>query len=316
MAGAQDIHFSQWDKNFMSTSWADLGNFEGNIRLTGAHRSQWRSVSGVPYLTQSIQGESKAKYPRWAYGGSLHLDKAGDGLWRQTQINAGGSYQCVQDTSRYQWRVGMGVTWTQWTWNPSVLQWGNQWNGFEWDAQLPTNEYFDQQNSFFSFHLGGAGALKWNARLRSQVSVGAYNLFSNAVSMGMDAYRWYPRWVIFQNTQWVLNTNHVFNFQTGWSQQGSSNNAIFWIKDKITMDTRSWNQWGGVVGVGARKADAVTIQWGGFFMQHEVMLSYDFNLSALRMASHGRGALEMVYQWTWKSPKKLAPLKKICPEYY
>jgi len=34
------------------------------------------------------------------------------------------------------------------------------------------------------------------------------------------------------------------------------------------------------------------------------------------MASHGRGALEMVYQWTWKSPKKLAPLKKICPEYY
>jgi hypothetical protein len=82
------------------------------------------------------------------------------------------------------------------------------------------------------------------------------------------------------------------------------------------MDTRSWNQWGGVVGVGARKADAVTIQWGGFFMQHEVMLSYDFNLSALRLASHGRGALEMVYQWTWKSPKKLAPLKKICPEYY
>jgi len=312
----QDIHFSQWDKNFMSTSWAEVGNFDGNVRLTGAYRTQWRSVSGVPYLTQALQGEGKSRYPRWAFGGSVHIDKAGDGLWRQSQINVGGSYRWVEDTARVQFRIGFGFTWMQWAWNPSLLQWGNQWNGFEWDAQMPTNEYFDQQNSFYGFHLGGAGSIKWNDKFQSKWSMGAFNLLSNSISMGEDAYHWYPRWVIFQNTRWELNTKHGIEFQTGWYRQGTSKNIMIWIKDKMAMDTRSWNRWGCLLGVGARQSDAMAIQLGGFFMQHEVALSYDLNLSALRMASNGRGALEVTYQWTWKPPKKIAGIKEICPEYY
>ena len=315
-ARGQDVHFSQLDKSVMSTSWSRVGDFSGEMKWTAAHRSQWRSVSGVPYQTQLIQGQRRKAERRWAFGCSLILDKAGDGLWRQTQMNLGGSYHCFSDSSKFQFTVGIGGTWMQWVWDPQQLKWGNQWNGFDWDANAPNNEYFAEQNAFFCLHAGLDGKMNWSDKVKSQLSCGLFNLTSSRVGMGNDDYRVYPRVVLYQSTSFSFMANQTMEIQNMWMRQGTSQNWMSWIKDKLVVDKRDWNFWGGVVGVGARRKDAVGLLLGFFYLQHECSLSYDINFSPLQVATQYKGAWELVYQWTWRKPKKIKFVKEVCPEYY
>ena len=314
-AWSQDIHFSQMDVSAMSSSWARIGDYQGDGSVTIANRSQWRSVSGVPYQTQFIQGEMKSFKNRLHWGGSVHHDKAGDGVWRQTQLSMGVGYQCWSDTNKFNLILAMAASWMQWTWNPELLTWGNQWDGFQWNEAAGSGEYFATQSQHAACHAGIDFRLRWNERWRTQCSWGGFNIISSNVDMGLSRYNWYPRSVFQQTTRFTIHPKNNLSLQSVWMIQKPSQSKMIWLKDQIIMDERDWNFWGINVGLGARSLDAVVMQVGGFFRQHEVGFAYDVNHSDLMAATQGRGAWEMYYRWIWRKPRILAK-KEICPEYY
>ena len=77
----QDLTFSQFDQNPLLRNPALAGIFDGNLRIGGAIRNQWQSIT-VPYKTQAISIESKfliGKHNDWITGGAqLVRDVAGD----------------------------------------------------------------------------------------------------------------------------------------------------------------------------------------------------------------------------------------------
>lgn len=56
----QDAHWSQFNDNQLFQSPAHTGQFDGDFRLIGNYREQWRSVT-IPYRTCSISLDFKYK---------------------------------------------------------------------------------------------------------------------------------------------------------------------------------------------------------------------------------------------------------------
>jgi Type IX secretion system membrane protein PorP/SprF len=312
---SQDVHFSQMNISAMSSSWARMGDYDGQGAINVANRSQWKSVSGVPYQTQFVQGELKLVNHRWSIGGSVHHDKAGDGVWRQSQVSAGVSYQCLSDTNKWNLHLATGASWMQWTWNPELLTWGSQWDGFQFNGTAGSGEYFASQSHHVALHAGLDFRVHWNSRITSQLSWGGFNLGSTKIDMGGTSYRWYPRSNFQQTTRVAIRPNNAIIVQSIWMIQQPSQSTMIWLKDQVIMDTREWNWWGFNFGAGLRSHDALVLQVGGFYRQHEVGLAYDINESDLNSATQGRGAWEVYYRWIWKKPKILQK-KQVCPEFY
>lgn len=96
---AQDIHFSQFNMSPMTLNPANIGAFEGTVRIGGIYRGQWASVIGNKnqYQTPSVYADAPIirgfRKKDWV-GVSLMFfsDKAGVGKLTHTAAKLGASY--------------------------------------------------------------------------------------------------------------------------------------------------------------------------------------------------------------------------------
>ncbi|NJK86634.1 MAG: type IX secretion system membrane protein PorP/SprF [Bacteroidales bacterium] len=58
---AQDIHFSGYQASPLFINAANTGNFEGNWRLAGTYRDQWRALSN-PFTTAGISFDKRISF--------------------------------------------------------------------------------------------------------------------------------------------------------------------------------------------------------------------------------------------------------------
>ena len=92
-ASAQDIHFSQFFNAPYAASPANIGLFEGQYRVGGVFRQQWRSVT-VPYRTFGLGGDMTNVGGVEGLGAGLWLynDRAGDSRLNTLHLSLGGSW--------------------------------------------------------------------------------------------------------------------------------------------------------------------------------------------------------------------------------
>lgn len=65
---AQDIHFSQLNRQPLYQNPGNTGDFKGDIRLMLNYKEQWRSVT-VPFRSTVIGADFKIKKTRNQFGG-------------------------------------------------------------------------------------------------------------------------------------------------------------------------------------------------------------------------------------------------------
>ncbi|MDO8365884.1 MAG: PorP/SprF family type IX secretion system membrane protein [Saprospiraceae bacterium] len=101
---AQDIHFSQYNMSPMTLNPANIGNFEGTVRIGGIYRGQWASVIGNKgsYKTPSLWADAPIirgfRKRDWVGVGLVFFsDKAGDGGLTHTAAKFGASYHLSLD---------------------------------------------------------------------------------------------------------------------------------------------------------------------------------------------------------------------------
>ncbi|MFN4255637.1 MAG: PorP/SprF family type IX secretion system membrane protein [Saprospiraceae bacterium] len=100
---AQDIHFTQYNMSPMTLNPANIGGFNGTIRVGGIYREQWRSViGGSRFTTPSawvdapvIRGFRKRDWI--GVGFMLFQDKAGDGGLSHGAAKFGAAYHFALD---------------------------------------------------------------------------------------------------------------------------------------------------------------------------------------------------------------------------
>ncbi|MEO8591301.1 MAG: type IX secretion system membrane protein PorP/SprF, partial [Flavobacteriales bacterium] len=87
---AQDIHFSQFFNAPLALGPGNIGVFDGDYRVNGLFRQQWRSVT-TPYRTFALGGDAAnfQGVQGLGVGAWLFNDRAGDSHLNQFHLSVG-----------------------------------------------------------------------------------------------------------------------------------------------------------------------------------------------------------------------------------
>lgn len=154
---AQDIHFSQFVFTPTFINPATAGTFSGDYRGFLNFKEQSSSFNKA-YKTYHASYDmpilKNRKEKTTGAGFELFQDIAGDSKTKTTSVTLNLS-QTVQFASYADLSMGISLGYTQYSANYSGLNWDAQFNGVNYDEELPTQEIFlGRSQGFFDFSAG------------------------------------------------------------------------------------------------------------------------------------------------------------------
>jgi type IX secretion system PorP/SprF family membrane protein len=148
---AQDYHFSQLNNTPLAVNPALTGGFEADIRAMTNYKNQWtsfdpsfRTISGAVDMKFDLSNTSM-------FGTGLYYynDKSGNIDFGLSYVGLSGAYGTKLSKKLYL-SGGIQLAFGQRSAKIENLRWDSQYNGFFYDANLPTNESIgSNQKSFF-----------------------------------------------------------------------------------------------------------------------------------------------------------------------
>lgn len=155
-AFGQDVHFAQLSETPLLLNPSLAGSYDGFYRGQLLYRNQWPAL-GKAYNTVYASADAPFNMKKreggiWGLGLFLYSDKAGDGKFGTMQADGTISANLpVSDKARFSSGIQVGIM--QHSVDLNAIQWPNQYNGFQYDATLPSNEN-PAKNSFLVIDLG------------------------------------------------------------------------------------------------------------------------------------------------------------------
>lgn len=172
---SQDIHFSQFYNSPLNLSPALTGIFNGDKRITGSLKDQWRTVP-VPWFTFGASYEHKfipKRSENYFFTGGLQFNYDRQGLSRLnlSNFNLSLAYTRAINQSNLL-TAGILLGYATRGFSLDQLTWDKQWNGDFLDPSLPTGEAFDAQRIHFLETALGLN-YRWQKSKRTKLDLGA-----------------------------------------------------------------------------------------------------------------------------------------------
>jgi type IX secretion system PorP/SprF family membrane protein len=309
---AQDAHLSMYDAAPLFLNPAMTGVFEGDWRIHGQYRTQWRAVNFKPYSSALISFDKSHK--KWGFGAQITNFRAGIGNFNALQGLASVAYTTSLDRSKnHNISFGAQAGVTQKTVEYQLLTFNNQYttnNGGEFNTSIDPNEQFGGQSLITP--VVNAGLLyffaKQQSRLNPFLGVSAFNLtepretfldFDNRLPI-----RYYAHTGVRINiteTFYVL-PKVLYMRQREFQELTLAADASYYLKGS------DFYLLGGIV---YRNRDAAIVSVGAKMDQFIARVGYDINVSSLSNASNGRGGFEISFTYMHQKDRKKTD--KICP---
>jgi len=317
---AQDIHFSQFWAAPLHVNPAQTGFFDGVARLSAQHRTQWKAIS-KPYQTFSSSIDLpmiKRPYRQevYGFGTNVYRDVAGDSDFGTTQFNLSFSYiKSLNRRNNSFLSFGLQAGAAQRTINYSELHFDEQFHNGRFNPNTGNTENFARENFIFGDVSAG---LNWvyQPRNRQMWNFGAAIFHLNKPKQSLfndDDVRLDMKIIGTANTSINLDKDIVLNPMIITSFQGTYKEIVLggvtkYILDKDPLTYTSLN-----FGVFYRVADAAYIMMGGEYLRFNFGISYDINMSRLKVASRYRGGWEISISYIFDryKPRKIKELP--CP---
>lgn len=315
---SQDIHFSQFSMTPLLMNPAQAG-VQNNLRGILNYKNQWSSVA-EPYRTYNFSFDVSLKKKKnvtgfSALGINIYSDKAGNAGMGTFQGNLVYAYH-VYLSDRSTLGGGLYGAFGQRSIDFGELQWGSQYDGMNYNANLPSGEPTGSSN-FTYLDLGGGVHWKYskNERYMTGNDQRTFNAGVAVFHFNSPKYSFYDtdeklhmKEVIYGNALiGISNTN--FSVVPGFffCKQGKTNELFlgsqfrFQLKEssKITGYVKGSSISAGIF---YRNRDAVVANLMFEFSQYAVGMSYDVNLSGLKTASRGLGGFELSLRFVSPNP--------------
>jgi len=331
---AQDIHFSENYATPLMINPAMTGLFNGQVRVTGIYRNQWRSITqDAPFQTIGASVDIDAfkgirAYDRISLGMMLYSDKAGDSQFSTNHINLSMSYNVSFGIhSEHALSVGAMGGFAQRSLSYTSLQFGSQFDGTGYNATIPSGEELTFANDNIFFADVSSGILYYyapNERTNIYAGLGIYHMNRPSVnfidgnfdrlqakssfqaggrfSLGKDFDLVPSAYFLKQGPNMKLDVGTFFLFLFERSRSGEK--AVgFGVFSRINGDEYDYIASDAVIG--ALRLDINDITIG---------TSYDFNISTLKNGgTNGRGAVEIAVIYT--SPARNRNRVLHCPRF-
>lgn len=315
-AWSQDVHWSQFDYNPVFQSPSNVGQFNGDYRIHGNYRDQWRSVT-VPFQTFSVSGEAKNVFKNLNVGAFIMADVVGDGKMTTVEFQPSASYTLkLTADSVHLLRPGiqMGINFRGL--NPDAFYYDEQWNGQQFDQNIAHNESFVQtKRTNFTLGFGLGYEYQEGKRKRFQAGIGVFNLNRPDQGFFGEKIKREIRTNIFARAEfkigfdWDLLPSIQFNTQGKYLELVLGTQARYILKDRLG-EYRAI-----LAGIYTRSQDALFLTAGMEYQNWWAGISYDINYSKLTPASRARGGFEVSVRYIIHhfKPKRIS--HRICPDY-
>ena len=152
---AQDLHYSQFGNSPMNLNPALTGVFRGDQRASVNYRNQWRTVP-VDYLQLTgsydlnFWKNENGEHRPTPFGAGIifNYDQAGDSKLHLAQLGIAGSY-LIDLTRGHGISLGAMLSGAERGFSTTDLRFPSQFDGINYNAQLPINETFDETSYVF-----------------------------------------------------------------------------------------------------------------------------------------------------------------------
>ncbi len=319
-AKTQDIHYSQFYNSPLNINPALTGIFNGDVRIMGSLRDQWRSVP-VPYTTFS--GGYDMKYlPKKSdkyflgFGGIFNYDQAGDSKLTITDLNLSGSYTYLLNKKNLL-TAGLMLGVASEGFTPGGLTWSTQWTGAAFDPNLGSQEGFDRKERFSYLETGVGINYRFQAdssRTYANIGAGFFHL-NQPVSSFID--------LGDPNLPLRTSLNAVINIQVakpvdiqihGLAQfQGPYSEMVFGGLAKFHLSQKPGKQFRIDAGAQYRTSGSIAptlaFKYNGYYLG----LSYDINLSPFNDQFNRKSGPEVHFRYIITNVKAIN--HKPCPVY-
>lgn len=301
-AGSQDIHFSQFFEAPLLRNPALAGLFSGDLRLQTVYRNQWNSVT-TPYQTGSLNGEYKLPVGKGndflTLGGEILYDKSGSLALTSTHVLPILNYHKSLNNDRNMYlSLGFMGGVVQRKLDRSKITTNSQFNGTAYDPSLANGETFI--NNGFTYFDASTG-LSFNTQIGenedNNIFVGvAYHHFNRSgkiVFYGNSSIEMIPKWVYSAGIRMNMTDYSFVTFHADYATQGASTETIAGLIYSYKLDDPAAPKYVLHAGSLIRWKDAIIPIVKIEYKPVAIALSYDVNISQLKIASTGRGGLEL-----------------------
>lgn len=312
----QDLHFSQFNHNPLFQNPGNTGGFDGDYRFNAVYRSQWKSVT-VPYSTLLVSADNATLVKNFGFGLMFIHDVVGDGKLRTINFMPSVSYkiQLTKDgVHSIRPGVQFGLNFREV--NANAFSFDEQYNGYYYDPNLPSQETFVRQR-MANFDASFGLVYNWFVSKRKNFSGGValYNIpGQNQGFFGEKVHRdrrisVHGRGQFKIAMDWDIIPSFSFNFQ------GKYTELVFGSEARYILKEQKGEYRALYFGAFYRNRDASFLSVGMDYQNWFAGISYDINLSKLVPASRIRGGIEFTLQYILKQFKPKKVNHRICPVY-
>lgn len=303
---AQDLTFSQFYEQPLLRNPALSGIFKGDIRISGAYRDQWSSVT-IPFRTGAMSIEYKIPVGEhndvFTVASQMSLDAAGDIRLKRTQLFPALSFhKSLSDEKDTYLSVAFmgGPVFSQF--DPTQVKFGDQYVNGNYNASNPTAQTLQYSSyQYWDVSTGVCFSTQFNngGRWYAGASVAHFNNPVIRSTTGSSESFLTPKYSfnIGINTP-VSDNNRIIAFTDYFSENGHRqllggllygwDFQKYYENDPFTFYIGSFIRWGDAI-IPVVKMD---------FNHLSIGISYDVNYSKLRVASNWRGGLELTASYS------------------
>ena len=310
---AQDVHFSQYSETPSSINPALIG-VKYETRATLNYKNQWSSI-GNKYETMAFSFEQTIKHKKLknnylAVAVNIFKDVAGDAQLKSLNPNLGISFlQKINKNMMLSSGIQSGFFYK--TIDVSSLHWGEQWNGYSYDSNLPSGEK-TPRSSVTSFDIGGGLNLNYvqsegfisskdAARFDLGFSLFHFGLTNNAFISNSEKLK--TKFCTYFNGEFSIpNSRNAIMPSFLYMRQGPNSEFITGALFKFILgdpSTYTANKKPFSISVGGyyRFKDAIVPSVLFQLDKYAFGVSYDINISALTPASNRLGGIELMLKY-------------------
>ncbi len=317
-ATAQDIHFSQFFNAPMTLGPGNIGQFDGQYRMHGIFRQQWRSVT-VPYRTLGLGGDMRDAMgvEGLGLGAWLFNDRAGDSRMEHFHLSIGASWtQRFGDDRHHSISGGAQVGFTSISLDSRALSFDNQYNGFYHDPSLPTGENFGRDGlTHPDLHLGAVYRYAPKPREWLQFGAGFFNLTTPRIGfLGEPGIPLPMRGTFHALARLPLHERFDLMPAAQFMSQGTYRELDLGANLRYLLLDRFGLERAVEFGLHWRADDAGYLYAGFIHDDWTFGMSYDINTSDLVPASRNRGGIEFAVVRILKQRPAVPVRFKACPD--
>lgn len=305
---AQDIHFTQNHSFPLHINPALTGWFSGDYQVSAIYREQWKAINGDPYGTIGISAERQHHIytEQINYGISIVQDKTSASNYISRIFTLSGSY--YKEYLKHQFQAGVQIGFVNNSLNSGDFTFDSQFDLGEdnmFNPDISSGEALQESKMYLDLNFGGLWSKQIARNITPLVGLSAYHVnYPNESIYNTRGANVPLRLVVHGKVKYDVNKKIRVLPHVIYMNQRKATELLMGGSGEIDIAPKTIQ----TVFAGAQfrygmenNSDAIAFMAGARYQGMLIGVSYDYNISNLKIATNSRGAFEVSLRYIFRS---------------